>query len=263
MNPTLRNAAFFVSIAFFALSAGLRADESIPAGTILPATLNFTLSSAKSKPGQVVTARIMQDVILFAGPPIHAGAKVTGRITNVTPASSGSPASVSLRFDILKTSSGEIPIATHLRALASFVDVEQAQLPINGADRGTPESAWTTIQIGGEVVYRGGGKVKGRGGTVGIPVDNGVLSRPAPNPARGCPGEFNREAPRQSFWVFSSDACGAYGLPHLAIRRGQTDPVGVISLESSEGQVVVHSGAGILLEVDARSDSERSAGLDN
>lgn len=257
------NRVLAASLLIFALAVPLRADDSIPAGTILPGALNSTLSSAKSKPGEVITARITQDVVLFAGPPIHAGAKVVGRITGVTRESNDAPASVSFQFDVLKTSSAEIHLASHLRAIASFVAVDQAQVPANGADRGTPQSAWTTVQIGGEVVYRGGGKVKGRSGTVGIPVENGVLSRPAPNPERGCPGKFNREAPRQSFWVFSSDACGAYGLPHVTIRRSHTDPPGVITLESSHGPVVVHSGAGILLEVDAPSDSQHSRGTDN
>jgi hypothetical protein len=262
MSPVSRKSASAASILLLALALALPAEDSIPAGTILPAALNSTLSSTKSKPGEPVTARIMQDVVLFAGPPIHAGTKIVGRVTDVTRAANGVPASISLRFDTLKTSSGDIPINAHLRAIASFVAVDQAQLPINGADRGTPSSAWTTVQIGGEVVFRGGGKVKGSSGTVGIPVDNGVLVRPSPNPDRGCPGEFNREAPRQSFWVFSSDACGAYSLPHVTIRRSQTDPAGVITLESSHGPVVVHSGAGILLEVDAPGASGRSVGVD-
>ncbi len=54
-------------VSFFALSAGLLAQERIPAGTILPVRLNGSISSAKSKPGQVITARIMQAVPLAQG----------------------------------------------------------------------------------------------------------------------------------------------------------------------------------------------------
>ena len=252
MKPTLRSAAFFASIAFFALTASLRADESIPAGTIIPVMLNSTLSSAKCKPGQIISARVMQDVPLPSGSAIHAGAKVIGQIISVTPASNSVPASVSFRFDTLKSAHGKIPIATNLRAIASFVEVEEARIPITGPDRGTPDTAWTTVQIGGDAVYRGGGPVEGFGGKVGEPAYNGVLGRLYPNPERGCNGAINASKSLQALWVFSGDACGAYGLPNLTIRHaGRTDPAGEISLESKKGQVSVNAGAGILLRVNA------------
>src|SRR6202022_477494 len=40
---------------------------AIPPGTILPVRLNSSLSSAESKPGQIISARIMQDVPLATG----------------------------------------------------------------------------------------------------------------------------------------------------------------------------------------------------
>jgi len=45
-------------------SLGLFAQEAIPPGTVLPVQLKSTLDSLKSKPGQTITARIMQDVPL-------------------------------------------------------------------------------------------------------------------------------------------------------------------------------------------------------
>ena len=61
---------------------GFCAQDAVPPGTVLPAQLNSSLDSAKNKPGQVITARIMQDVPLGAGK-IPAGAKVIGRIVSV------------------------------------------------------------------------------------------------------------------------------------------------------------------------------------
>ena len=252
MKPTLRKSLLFASIFFFAFTAGLQAETSIPAGTILPVALNSTLSSVKCKPGQIITARVMQDVPLPGGSAIHAGAKVIGQIVSVTPASKGAPASISFRFDTLKTPHGKTPITTNLRAIASFVEVEQAQIPITGPDRGTSEDAYTTVQIGGDAVYRGGGPVIGFGGKVGEPVYGGVLSRVYPNLDRGCRGAINANDAPQALWVFSSDACGAYGLPNLTVRHaGRTNTLGEISLESKKGQVNVHAGAGILLRVNA------------
>src|SRR6202044_2532967 len=82
----------------------------IPAGTILPIELRSTLSPEKSKPGQAISGRIMQDVPLPAGFRIKAGSKVLGRVVAVTPASAGVPPSISLQFDQLVTAGQTIPL---------------------------------------------------------------------------------------------------------------------------------------------------------
>ena len=222
---------------------------TIPAGTILPVSLNSTLSSVKCKPGQIITARVMQDVPLPSGGAIRAGSKVIGHIVSVTAASGGSPASLSFRFDTLETREGKLSVNTDLRAIASFTEVERAALPRAGADRGTPANAWTTVQIGGDVVYRGGGYVEARRERVGKPVSGGVLSHLRSNPERGCSDALDREA-LQALWLFSSDACGTYDLPNLRIRRKEpADASGEIILDSAKGQVNVRAGAGLLLAV--------------
>jgi len=66
----------------------LLAQSAIPVGTILPVALNSSLNSRKVKPGQVITARVMQDVPLSPGSSIHAGTKVIGRVLGVNPAKS-------------------------------------------------------------------------------------------------------------------------------------------------------------------------------
>src|SRR5262250_2452453 len=77
---------------------------SIPRGTILPVRLNATLSSAKSKPNQGVTARIMQSVPLPDGSEIPRGSKVEGRIVEVVRGTGGPGARISLQFDKLRLS---------------------------------------------------------------------------------------------------------------------------------------------------------------
>lgn len=250
---TFRCAAVFATILLLCASV-LAAANSVPAGTILPVRLNSTLSSAKCKPGQNITARVMQDVPLPDGSTIRAGAKVVGHVTSIMPASNGAGASISLRFDSLKLRHGNIPITINLRAIASFVDVEQAQIPATGPDRGTSDSSWTTVQIGGDAVYRGGGWVEGSGGKVGKPVYNGVLSRVDANPDRGCRGALDSNNAPQALWVFSSDACGTYGLPNLQIREaGRSNPLGEIVLAARKGQLKIEAGAGLLLRVNPSS----------
>ncbi len=256
MKSFVKQPAFVASTFFLALATGLSAAHQIPAGTVLPVRLNSTVSSATSHAGEIITARIMQDVPLSGDGTLRAGMKVIGHVVNVTAASQTSPASISLAFDTLEARGEKIPITTNLRAIASFVAVEQAQVPAAGPDRGTPEYAWTTVQIGGEAVYRGGGHVEGINGTVGEPVAGGVLVHLQANSEGGCRGPINANDSVQALWVFSSNACGAYGLPNLTIRHmGRTGPVGDITFDSTKGPVNIARGAGLLLRVNAPGSS--------
>jgi hypothetical protein len=230
--------------------AGVFAQEAIPAGTILPVLLNTGLSSKDAKPGQMITGRIMQDVPLPDGKIIHAGARVTGHVTEVSPLASGTGSKISFRFDSLVSAKKKMPIRTNLRALASPVEVDGAQLPESGPDRGTPSVAWVTDQIGGETVYRGGGHVMSARQVVGEPVGNGVLARVTASPSSPCRGDVGGNDRPQALWVFSSDACGLYGYSRLTIAHaGRTDPVGVITLSSPHRELKVWNSSGMLLRV--------------
>lgn len=243
-------------VALFFAAATAYAETVVPDGTVLPVRLNSTLSSKSAKLGQLVTARVMQDVPLPGFARIRAGAMLFGKVTSVQRASGSDGGSISLRFDTLRIPHENIRLAIHLRAIASFMEVHHAQLPImGGSDRSLPEDAWTTAQIGGDVVYRGGGHVESRIGRVGEPVDGGVLGRLDSNPGRGCRGDGTGDRP-QALWLFSTDACGTYGLPHLTIAHaGRTDPVGEISFQSEKGDVNVQNGAGMLLRVVESSEA--------
>jgi hypothetical protein len=197
----------------------------------------------------------MQDVPLSPGSTIHAGAKVIGRVIDVKPANGGAGAQVSFRFDTLVVSKRRIPIITNVRALASMMAVEAAQLPESGPDRGTSQNAWTTDQIGGEVVYRGGGPVADGLRSVGEPTYGGVLVHISAKPGSPCRGEIEGNDRLQALWVFSSDACGVYDFADLAIvHAGRSDPVGKITLASDKGAVNIRAGSGMLLRVNKTTD---------
>jgi hypothetical protein len=181
---------------------------------------------------------------------IRAGGKVIGHVVSVKEARNGQPAEITLRFDRLNFAHRSVPINTSLRALASMMEVEDAQIPPAGTDRGTPW-AWTTRNlIGGEVAYGEGGPVVHGADVVGNSLFGGVLVRAKANPESGCRGEVGDNARLQAFWVFASDACGVYSIDDVQITRtGRTAPLGEITLTSTTGDVDIRSGSGLLLRV--------------
>ena len=225
---------------------------TIPPGTILPVRLNSSLSSSKTRPGQIITARIMQDVPLANGGKIREGSKVIGHVVDVSSPADGNTDRISLQFDQLISSGRTIPIRTNLRAVAGFVAVMEAGVPTDG-----PESLpIATTQVGGDVAYTSGGPVTAATNSkeaVGRSVNDGVLDQVSASSRQGrdCRGVVDGNSSPAAMWVFSSDACGTYGLSQIRIAHaGRTQPVGVIVLISEKGQLKLPSGAGMLLRVD-------------
>lgn len=236
-------------ISLIVLSMRLFAQDMIPAGTILPVRLNSSLRSNKARTGEQISARVMQDVPLPRGRKIHAGAKLIGHVVSSRPAVNGMMSDLSFRFDTLAMGKQRVAITTNLRALASMMDVEDAQVPPTGPDRGTPWVWETRNLIGGEVAYGEGPVARGTD-IVGLALASGVLIPVRPNAVAGCRGEVAGHANVQALWVFSSDACGLYDLPKLTLAHaGRTDPVGLIKLLSDKGNVKVPGGSGMLLRV--------------
>ena len=243
-----------ILLALLAISTDLSGQQMIPAGTALPVRLESSLSSSKSKPGQEIEARVMQDVPLAGKTLIPRGAKLFGHVISVTPSAGGAGSQISFRFDRLIFSGRTIPITVHLRAIASMMEIYDAQIPSVGADRGTPPDSYTTVQVGGDVVYRGGGPVMRGSEVVGKPVPYGVLVRLNSQPDKPCRGAAAGNDQPQALWLFSSDACGAYGFPNVTIAHaGRTNPAGVVVLAASDGALKIMGGSGMLLRVDSSS----------
>ena len=239
-----------LSIACLAFSVTVSAQDSIPAGTVLPVALNSTLNTRRLKPGRPISATVMQDVPASDALIIPIRSKVLGRVVEVTPPSSAGGANLTVQFDTLLASKRRIPIQTNLRAMASMMDVLGAQIPSSGPDRGTSANAWTTNQIGGEVVYRGGGPVARGLEEVGKPVPNGVLARTSARPGTPCQTEGSGNNRPQALWVFSSDACGLYGLSGVnLVHAGRSHPAGKITFAADRGELNLRSGSGLLLRV--------------
>jgi hypothetical protein len=213
--------------------------------------VNHGFSSRNAHAGQVITGRVMQDVPLPNGNKIPEGAKILGTILAVSNAGKNSDGQITLRFDQLEVHTQKIAILTNLRALASFMQVEYAQIPETPLGFGTPYVWATTDLIGGDIKYGVGGPVTdAASNTIGEGTFSGVLVHLTSQPGSACRGELNGDDRLQALWVFSGSACGVYGMDGVLIKHaGRGDPVGEITLAASHGDVNVRGSSGLLLRV--------------
>src|SRR5215471_12713145 len=94
-----------VAILFFLVTVYLCAQQ-IPSGTILPAMLDDSLDSGRSKPGQQISAKLRQDVPLPNGQKIKRNSKVSGHVIAV---SAANPATITFQFDHVELGKSSVP----------------------------------------------------------------------------------------------------------------------------------------------------------
>ena len=181
----------------------------------------------------------MQDIPLPSGEKIKAGAHVTGQIVAVTrPA--GGRSRIAMKFDQLTAGGTAIPLTLTARAIASSDSVYQAEIPINADSNYTSQNEWVMRLVGGDVVNRGRGIVASADAIVGR--WNGSPWGKLTTALDGDCTAGDGNGLEQALWVFSTSACGLYGLEDIKlVHDGRTDPVGQIILESSKD---LHIGGG-------------------
>jgi hypothetical protein len=193
----------------------------------------------------------MQDVPLPGSGKIPQGSKVIGTVLSVSAAANNSTGRITFQFAQIEIHHRRMAMVTNLRAIASPMEVQFAQIPETTPGFGTPYSWATTDLIGGDVKYGAGGPVTDRGSqVVGEGTYDGVLVHVQAQPESGCRGELEGSHDVQALWVFSADSCGAYGVSGIRIEHlGRRVPVGEITLSAENGNVNIRSGSGMLLRV--------------
>lgn len=228
------------------LPAAAAAQKTVPAGTIIPVSLDNDINAQRAHAGDEIRATVMQNL---PGTPVHRGDHVLGHITGVSLAKGG-PIRIDLRFDAIEVRRQRIPFTMNLRALASPTEVEDADESMYGPDAGIGADVESTNQIGGDLVYHGGGAVFAGSTVIGKSTAHGVLVRVQENIDRRCRGTVAGNNHDQALWRFSSDACGVYGFDIRIAHAGRTNPLGTISLVSESGKLHLYSRTGLLLRVD-------------
>jgi len=229
-------------------------SHKIPVGTVIPVMLSSSLNAAKDKPDSKLEARVMQEITLPSGVKIREGARILGHTVSVSKGAPGS--SIVVKFNAIQDEGNRIPVTTGLLAVASMAFVSDAQRPVSvNSDLG-PDTQWVTRQVGGDIVKRGWGKVFASGGIEGRWMGgSSVAIKLTPNAQAGCSGGPGYEH-EQAVWIFSSAACGTYGLSDVKIASsGVTKPIGEIGL-SSDRNINIRGGSGWLLIVAGQSSED-------
>jgi hypothetical protein len=234
-----------------------RSAGSIPAGTIIPVTLNSTLRSDKSRSGDAITATVMQDVVVGSGETLRKGSKVTGHVIEaVVPGNRSDESKISFQFDQVVLGNQNASITANLRAAASNHAVLAAtpQLTSN-------ENTDSQVQIGGDQIsYGNDGLVMVGSQVVGKYTAQGVLAYGGQDLGTPCRGTIDDNDHAQAFWFFSVNACGAYGFGDLTVfHAGRTAPVGEVTLSSKSKALKIDKGSAMLLLVDGGGPLETQA----
>jgi hypothetical protein len=243
-----------------------RSAEPIPAGTILPVSLNSDLRSDRSGSGTAIIATVMQDVPLGRGETLRKGSMLTGHVVEAMSPGKGSDESkISFQLDHVRLGNQTLPISTTLRAVASRSEVSAATPELTSS-----EYADNTVEIGGDQIsYGEGGPVLVRSEVVGKYTRQGVLANVDQDLGTPCRVTIDTNAQPQAFWLFSVNACGTYGFGDLRIlRSGRTESPGEVTLASNLKAVKLDKGSAMLLRVDgsgsevaqARTTSSRETG---
>jgi hypothetical protein len=221
---------------------------TIPAGTILPVSLNSTLRSDKNASGATIIATVMQDVPLGSGETLRKGSKVTGRVVDaITPGNGSDESKISFQVDRVQLGNQTISITTQLRAVASRSAVLAATPELTSS-----EYADNQIQIGGDQIsYGEGGPVMVGEQVVGKYTSQGVLAYVDQYSGIPSRGTINDHAHPQAFWLFSVNARGAYGFDNLTVPHSGSTTPGEITLTSSSKAVKLDKGSAMLLRVES------------
>ncbi|MGA7925299.1 MAG: hypothetical protein WCA20_04825, partial [Candidatus Sulfotelmatobacter sp.] len=142
-------------------------------------------------------------------------------------------------MDQVRLGNQTIPITTTLRAVASRSEVSAATPELTSS-----EYADNTIEIGGDQIsYGADSPVMVGSQVVGKYTSQGVLANVDQDLGTPCRLTIDSNTQPQAFWLFSVNACGAYGLGALKIlNSGSTEPLGEVTLASKRKAVKVGKG---------------------
>jgi hypothetical protein len=225
-------------------------SQVLPQSTAIPVRFDHSIDTRKAKPGDTVTARTIQVVILPDGKTIARGSTLTGHVVSLdafsfdqTPYAHQKPSLLSVHFDTLHTGDAVIPVNVSVRAIASTIDSREASYP--HSQDGTDDLGETTM-IGGTTYTPFDKMIQSEDGdAIAYNRKNGVFARLIAS------GSCDATDSEQAVGIFSPDACGAYGLGGGSLVATGRDGSGTFTLALRGHSVKLYAGTTALLQVNA------------
>jgi len=231
-------------------------SQTLPQFTVIPVRFEHSLAAKKAKPGDSVTAKTMQVVMLPDGRVIAKGSVIVGHVVaaqafhfDPTPYVHQQPSLISIHFDKLQKGDAVIPVNLSVRAIASTIDSQEAARPhyLDETDR------VGTIKLIGGTEFTPFDKMiqSGDGDAIGYNRKDGVFARLTASGYSGPGASFHCKGTdtEQSVAIFSPDACGVYGFAGDYLSNNGHDGSGTFTLAVRGHSVKLYAGSTALLQV--------------
>jgi hypothetical protein len=249
--PTLSVLSLLVS----APCATSAVQTEVPQGTAFPVRFVRSVDARKARPGDRITAKTLQVVILAGDQRLPKGTLLVGHVVdaqpyhfNPEPYVHQKASSISIHFDQIVNGDLTLPVNLSVRALANTYQSQWAPLPHYRDDT---DGSGTMILIGGDEFWPFAKTVRDDGGDViAYKRKNGVFARllPSDDPASKTGRNCGSTSTEQSVAIFSPHACGLYGFGGVSMPHSGRSGSGTFTLVSRGSSIKLYAGSTALLQ---------------
>jgi hypothetical protein len=231
------------------------AQTKVPLGTALPVRFVRSVDAKTARPGDRVTAKTLQVVMLPGGQRLPKGTLLVGHVVdaqpyhfNPEPYAHQKASSISIHFDQIVNGDLSLPVNLSVRALANALQSRWAPRPHYHDET---DGAGTMILIGGDEFSPFDKTVRDNGGDViAYNRKDGLFARllPSDDPASKTRLNCSSTSTEQSVAIFSPNACGLYGFGNVSMSHAGRSGSGTFTLVSSGRSITLYAGSTALLQ---------------
>lgn len=255
-----------ISLLLSAPCATSATPTKVPPGTALPVRFVRSVDAKKARPGDRVTAKTLQVVILTGGQRLPKGTLLVGHVVdaqpyhfNPEPYARQKASSISIHFDQIVNGDLTLPVNLSVRALADTFESQWAPRPHYQDET---DGAGTMILIGGDEFSPFDKTVRdGSGDIIAYNRKDGLFAQLLPSDDRASKTRLNcsSTSTEQSVAIFSPDACGLYGFEGVSMPHAGRSGSGTFTLVSRGGSIKLYAGSTALLqETEVQSSQGKS-----
>jgi hypothetical protein len=230
-------------------------QTKVPTGTALPVRFVRSVDAKKARPGDRVTAKTLQVVMLAGGQRLPKGTLLVGHVVDAQPYhfnpesyARQKASSISIHFDQIVNGDLTLPVNLSVRALADTFESQWAPRPHYHDET---DGAGTMILIGGDEFSPFDKTVRDDSGDViAYNRKDGLFARllPSDGPASKASQNCSSTSTEQSVAIFSPDACGLYGFEGVSMPHAGRSGSGTFTLTSRGRSIKLYAGSTALLQ---------------